>query len=146
MQASGLTLSTFRPRAMQLSLEEHVVSFVRTICAVLLVFFLLPNVVASAGDYTVSYAFDAGDVNDAGKTEECEFAHVCWITSEKLNLTILLSFFIRITAIPNTMKCTSRSMETMEEQSAAILQMASVQLFAMLGPWFGFMSTKGEGE
>jgi hypothetical protein len=70
-----------------------VVFFTRTIRAVFLVFFLLPSVAASAGDYTVSYAFDAGDVNDAGKTEECEFAHVCRITSEKLNLTISLSFF-----------------------------------------------------
>ena len=66
-------------------------SFIRTIRAALLVFFLLPSVGASAGDYTVSYAFDAGDVNDAGKTE-CEYKYICTVSFEKLDLEILLSF------------------------------------------------------
>lgn len=52
---------------------------------------LLSTVDASAGDYTVSYAFDAGDINDAGKAT-CEYKSYCKIKSKKQKLSIELAF------------------------------------------------------
>jgi hypothetical protein len=72
--------------------RECVVSFIRVIGVLLLMLFLLPSTGASAGDYTVSYALDAGDTNDAGKSEECTFKYYCDVASEKLDFNILLSF------------------------------------------------------
>lgn len=67
-------------------------SFIRAIGAVFLMFFLLPSTGASAGDYTVSYALDAGDTQDIGKSEKCTFKYYCDLASEKLDFNILLSF------------------------------------------------------
>ncbi len=53
--------------------------------------FLLSSVEASAGDYTV-YAFDAGDIDDAGKVT-CKYKSFCIIKSEKLKLSIWLAFW-----------------------------------------------------
>jgi hypothetical protein len=47
---------------------------------------------ASAGDYIVAYAIDAGDQNAAGKIEICEYTKFCRIESEKLRMSVLLSF------------------------------------------------------
>jgi hypothetical protein len=65
----------------------------RSTLAALLAFLLLSSVDASAGDYTVAYAFDAGDQTDAGKIETCEYTKFCWIKSEKLKISVLLSFW-----------------------------------------------------
>ncbi len=65
----------------------------RSIFAVLLTGFLLSSAGASAGDYTVAYAFDAGDVNDAGKIEGCEYEKPCLFKSEKMDLSVLLTFW-----------------------------------------------------
>jgi hypothetical protein len=65
----------------------------RSIFVLFLVNFLLSNASASAGDYTVAYAFDAGDLNDASKRVDCEYRAPCEITSEKLNLSISLIFW-----------------------------------------------------
>ncbi len=65
----------------------------RSIYIVLLWLVLLPSTCASAGDYTVAYAFDAGDLNDAGKKGDCEYSSFCLIKSEKLKLSISLSFW-----------------------------------------------------
>ena len=65
----------------------------RSILIVLLGLFLLSSTSASASDYKVAYAFDAGELNDAGKKEDCEYKTWCQITSEKLNLSITLSFW-----------------------------------------------------
>ncbi len=86
-----MIFSTLYPRATQRDFAQSLVYFIRTICAVLLVLFLLPGAGAFAGDYTVSYAFDAGDVNDTGKTE-CEFKYICEVNSEKFDLNLAFSF------------------------------------------------------
>jgi hypothetical protein len=67
---------------------------IRPICGVLLVAFcLLLSAEASAGDYIVSYAFDAGEgLNDSGK-QTCEYKSYCRIESEKLKLSISLAFW-----------------------------------------------------
>jgi hypothetical protein len=64
----------------------------RSIYGLLAGVFLLSSVDASAGNYTVSYAFDAGDINDAGKAT-CEYKSFCRIGSEKLKLSIMLAFW-----------------------------------------------------
>jgi hypothetical protein len=64
------------------------VSFLRTACC-FLAFCLFSNADASATDYTVSYAFNAGDSNVAGKAR-CEYKSDCKIELKKLNLTITL--------------------------------------------------------
>ena len=69
------------------------VSFIRAIGVLFLMFFLLPSAGASAGDYTVSYALDAGDTQDVGKSEECTFEHYCDVASRKLDFNISLSFY-----------------------------------------------------
>jgi hypothetical protein len=68
---------------------------IRSICAALLAvpFLFLSDVDASAGDYTVAYAIDAGDQNDAGKIEICEYTKFCLIKSEKLRISLSLSFW-----------------------------------------------------
>jgi hypothetical protein len=67
---------------------------IRLICGLLLVAFcLLLSAEASAGNYTVSYAFDAGEeLNDSGK-QTCEYTSYCRIESEKLKLSISLAFW-----------------------------------------------------
>ena len=67
---------------------------IRPICGLLLLIFcLLSSVAASAGDYTVSYAFDAREeLNDSGK-QTCEYKSYCRIESEKLKLSIRLAFW-----------------------------------------------------
>jgi hypothetical protein len=65
----------------------------RSAFGILAAIFLLSGAEASAGDYTVSYAFDAGEeLNDAGK-QTCEYKSFCTIVSEKLKLSILLAFW-----------------------------------------------------
>jgi hypothetical protein len=68
------------------------VLLMRSISVLLFAVSLLSSAGASAGDYTVAYAFDAGDLNDAGKTEKCEYKETCRITSDKLKLSIVLIF------------------------------------------------------
>lgn len=64
----------------------------RSVFGFLAAFFLLSSVDASAGDYVVAYAFDAGDIQDSGK-QTCEYKSFCTIESEKLKLSILLAFW-----------------------------------------------------
>ncbi len=71
---------------------RNVVFSIRSMYALLFMFFLLSSAGASAGGYTVTYAFDVGDLNDAGK-QECNYEEFCLIKSEKLQLSILLSFW-----------------------------------------------------
>src|SRR5258708_4709765 len=87
-----LSPRTLRLSAMRSILEERVVFLMRSIFVLLFAGFLLSSAGASAGDYTVAYAFDAGDLNDAGKTEKCEYKETCRITSDKLKLSIVLIF------------------------------------------------------
>jgi len=54
-------------------LGESVVFLIRTVCAAFLAALLLSGTAASAGDYTVSYAFDEGDLNEVGESEACEY-------------------------------------------------------------------------
>jgi hypothetical protein len=49
---------------------------------------------AFAGDYTVSYALDAGDLNDSGMTDACMYALPCVFNSDKLDLSINLSVLL----------------------------------------------------
>jgi len=65
---------------------------VRAISALLLIFFVPWNTGASAGEYVVSYAIDAGDLNDVGKIDSCEYDKRCVITSNKTRLSIVLRF------------------------------------------------------
>ncbi len=63
------------------------------IFAVLLGLYLLSSIDAVAGDYTVSYAFDAGDLNDAGTTTKCKYQAFCQIELVKLDLSISLVLY-----------------------------------------------------
>lgn len=49
---------------------------------------------AFAGDYTVSYAFDGGDINDSGTVHRCRYARSCVITSDKLDLSIMVDVLL----------------------------------------------------
>lgn len=69
-------------------------SFLRAACGFLLAFCLLSNASASAADYKVSYAIDAGDTNDAG-TVTCDEQSDCKIELKKQNFTITLRPFGR---------------------------------------------------
>ena len=60
----------------------------------LLAFFSFPSAGASAADYKVSYAIDAGDINDAG-TVRCDENSDCKIKLKKQNFTITLRPFGR---------------------------------------------------
>jgi hypothetical protein len=71
---------------------ESLVRLIRSICVALAAFLFLLGAEASAGDYKVTYAIDAGDKNDAGTIEKCEYTKFCRIESEKLKISILLSF------------------------------------------------------
>lgn len=64
---------------------------VRSVCAALMAF-LLSNVSASAGDYSVTYAIDANGMNDVGKIETCEYDRPCDIEPVGFGLWIFLSF------------------------------------------------------
>src|SRR5436309_382237 len=75
------------------SSEERVVISIRSAWVVLLGFFLLSSSAASAGDYTVAYAFDAGDENDTGKIADCAYEKPCYLKSEKLSLSMVLTFW-----------------------------------------------------
>ena len=68
--------------------------FIRSVYALLVVAScLLSSPGASAGDYTVAYAFDAGEeLNESGK-QTCEYKSFCMIESEKLKLSIELAFW-----------------------------------------------------
>jgi hypothetical protein len=48
---------------------------------------------AHAGDYTISYAFDAGELNDAGTKHDCKYGQECLIKSDKLDLSISLDLY-----------------------------------------------------
>lgn len=65
---------------------------VRAVWAVFFAFLLL-NVSASAGDYSVAYAIDVDGKNDAGKIENCEYTKVCMIESVSSGLSISMGFF-----------------------------------------------------
>jgi hypothetical protein len=81
-----MALRTLSRQVTRRDLQARVVLLVRSMCVVLAVL-ILSGSQASAGDYTVAYAFDADDLNDAGKIE-CTYAQTCSITSEKLQLTL----------------------------------------------------------
>jgi hypothetical protein len=61
-------------------------------CVFFLLAFLLSPSSAFATDYKVSYAIDAGDINDAG-TVTCDEKSDCKIESKKLNFTVTLRPF-----------------------------------------------------
>jgi hypothetical protein len=64
--------------------------FLRAVCSFcLLAFSFLSGFSAFAADYRVSYAIDAGDVNDAG-TVRCDDASDCRIELKKQDFTITL--------------------------------------------------------
>ncbi len=65
---------------------------IRTLGAALLVFLLCPSIGVSAGEYTVSYAFDAGGLTDAG-SGHYKFEEDCRLQSKKLSLMVLLTFY-----------------------------------------------------
>jgi hypothetical protein len=65
---------------------------IRTLGAALLVFLLCPSIGVSASEYTVSYAFDAGDLTDAS-SGHCKFEEDCRLQSEKLSLMVWLTFY-----------------------------------------------------
>jgi hypothetical protein len=70
-----------------------VVPLRRSIFGLLAALFLLSSAHASDGDFTVSYAFDAGEeLKDSG-AQTCEYKSFCTIVSEKLKLSILLAFW-----------------------------------------------------
>ena len=60
----------------------------------LLTFWLAPTVGVLAADYKVSYALDAGDINDSG-TAKCDEESDCKIELKKQNFTITLRPFGR---------------------------------------------------
>lgn len=62
----------------------------RAMYLVLLAFSLLSSLDAHAGDYTISYAIEAGDLNDSGTIRDCRYHESCRIRSDKLDLWILL--------------------------------------------------------
>ena len=67
-------------------------SSIRAIHAVVLSALCLSGANAFASDYAVSYAFDAGDINDWGKAT-CEYTSFCKIDSRRTNLSISLAFW-----------------------------------------------------
>jgi hypothetical protein len=69
------------------------VSLTRSLRFVLLAFLILSSGAAFAGDYTVAYAFDTGDLIETGQREKCEYSEECKITLEKTELTIRLAFW-----------------------------------------------------
>ncbi len=64
---------------------------VLSVCAACFAF-LLSDVSASAGDYSVTYAIDANGKNNAGKIENCEYTRVCEIEPTGWGLHISLGF------------------------------------------------------
>ncbi len=52
-------------------------SLIRLIYVAPLLLSLLWSADAAAGDYTVSYALDAGDQNDSGVTHDCKYGELC---------------------------------------------------------------------
>jgi hypothetical protein len=76
-------------------LPEVVSVLLRAICGFfLLAFWLASAVGVSAADYKVSYAIDAGDINDSG-TVTCNEESDCKIELKKQNFTITLRPFGR---------------------------------------------------
>ena len=49
---------------------------------------------AFASDYVVSYAFDAGSLNDVGTVHDCRYGVSCLIKSKSLDLTISLDVYL----------------------------------------------------
>jgi hypothetical protein len=48
---------------------------------------------AIAGDYTVSYALDAGDLNEAGTKHDCIYNQGYFIKIDKLDLTVMIDVY-----------------------------------------------------
>lgn len=55
--------------------------------------FLLTSTICCAGDYVVSWAFDAGDKNETGIRADCVYSEYCTIKPEKSNFDISLRFW-----------------------------------------------------
>ncbi|WP_156927645.1 hypothetical protein [Bradyrhizobium sp. Tv2a-2] len=49
---------------------------------------------AFAGDYVVSYAIDAGSLNDTGTVRSCRYGELCRVSSKSLDLSILISVYL----------------------------------------------------
>ena len=49
---------------------------------------------AFAGDYTVSYALDAGDLKDSGTSHDCTYGQSCTIRSDKLDLSVIVAVYL----------------------------------------------------
>jgi hypothetical protein len=105
-------------------------------------FLLLSSADASAGDFTVAYAFDAGDVNDAGKTTTCEYKTFCRIESDKLKLWISLSFWNSDHKEVDVQVSGNKG-----RPACCFFLMVSTQFAVMQGnPLFAFTFSKGEDE
>lgn len=65
---------------------------IRAFSAVLAAVLVLWNARASASDYTVSYAFEDHDLDDAGRAE-CDVTPACELFLDKWNLVVRLVFF-----------------------------------------------------
>lgn len=86
----------------------------RAICGMfLLTFWLAPAVGVSAADYKISYAIDAGDINDSG-TVTCDYKSDCEIELKRLDLSIRfryqhpvsrIGFAIRVSGVGNRSGC-----------------------------------------
>jgi hypothetical protein len=66
----------------------------RTLFAVVLTFCSPFSRSAFASDYVVSYAFDAGSLNDAGTVRDCRYGESCRIKSKSLDLSISLDVYL----------------------------------------------------
>jgi hypothetical protein len=72
--------------------SESRVSLIRSISAAL-VAFALTSTTSRAGDYVVSWAFDAGDKNETGIRADCVYTKLCIIKPEKSDFTVDLTFW-----------------------------------------------------
>jgi hypothetical protein len=63
----------------------------RVLGSLLMALCLLSSSIAVTADYTISFALDAGGVNDWGKST-CEYATPCEIVSRRTKLSTALSF------------------------------------------------------
>lgn len=70
---------------------ESRVSLIRTISLALLAVSLM-STMSRAGDYVVSWAFDAGDKNETGIRADCVYSEFCTIKPEKSDFDIRLIF------------------------------------------------------
>ena len=67
--------------------------FGRKFCMALVACCVATSGHAFAGDYIVSYALDAGGLNDSGTIHDCKYGQSCVIKSEKLDLSISVDIY-----------------------------------------------------